>query len=295
MSIKARVGRHTQLGGRHCQNWADDQKTVIGLLNRISVANGGTGGSLNPRIIAGIASDELYNAIVKFENKQAPGQRSGFIDPGGKLMAALEKLASVPAAPAPAPSPTPAAPPPPPLPDERKLTGGEITLLSKVFAQTIPYTTQRVRVNSDNWGGETNSITPGSTPFLTSEIWCADFSDKDVSKEAQSTFVHEFTHVWQYYHGVTKLSALWLMARYGSDYDTKAYRYDLSDSDDLTDYNIEQQAAIIEDFWRLKNGLSPLNNIGKDRSMSSYNNFADQVQSAGLPHKPLIPTGQFRH
>jgi hypothetical protein len=51
MSTKGRVGRHTQFAGRHCQNWADDQKTVIGFLNRISVANGGAGGSLNPRII----------------------------------------------------------------------------------------------------------------------------------------------------------------------------------------------------------------------------------------------------
>jgi hypothetical protein len=56
MPIRARVGKHTRAGGRQCQNWADDQKTVIDLLNRIPVTNGGAGGGLRPRIVAGIAS-----------------------------------------------------------------------------------------------------------------------------------------------------------------------------------------------------------------------------------------------
>jgi hypothetical protein len=91
MAIRARVGRHTQLGGRQCQNWSDDQKTIIDLLNRIAPSNSGTGGSLKPRIVAGIASDELFSAIVAFENKQFPGQRSGFVDPGGPM---YQKLVS---------------------------------------------------------------------------------------------------------------------------------------------------------------------------------------------------------
>ena len=77
MAIRARVGRHTQLGGRHCQNWSDDQRAVIDLLNRISPPNGGAGGSLYPRIVAGIASAELYNAMVAFENRHFRRPRRG--------------------------------------------------------------------------------------------------------------------------------------------------------------------------------------------------------------------------
>jgi|ERR1700735_539774 len=68
MPIRARVGRHTRSGGGHCQNWADDQKVIIDLLNSIPRTSGGTQGSLNPRIVAGICSNELYAAISAFES-----------------------------------------------------------------------------------------------------------------------------------------------------------------------------------------------------------------------------------
>src|ERR1700722_14847336 len=86
MPIRARVGRHTRSGGGHCQNWADDQKAIIDFLNSIPRTSGGTQGSLNPRIVAGICSNELYAAISAFEDKYWPGQRSGYIDPGGLLL-----------------------------------------------------------------------------------------------------------------------------------------------------------------------------------------------------------------
>ena len=97
MSLRARVGRHTRLGGRHCQNWADDQQKVIDLLNRIPVAQGGAGGKLNGRIIAGICNDDLYRAILQFEDKYFPGQRSGFIDPDGAILKRMEELTKQPA------------------------------------------------------------------------------------------------------------------------------------------------------------------------------------------------------
>src|SRR5450631_3766101 len=85
MSLRGRVGRHTRSGGRQCQNWVDDQQTVIDLLNAIPVTGAGAGGSLGGRIVLGIASEALCRAISRFEDKYFPGQRSGFIDPGGKM------------------------------------------------------------------------------------------------------------------------------------------------------------------------------------------------------------------
>jgi hypothetical protein len=94
MSLRARVGRHTKLGGRHCQNWAQDQQTIIDLLNRIPIADGGAGGKLNGRIIVGMSSQALYQAISQFEDRHFPGQRSGFVDPGGAMLKRMEELAA---------------------------------------------------------------------------------------------------------------------------------------------------------------------------------------------------------
>lgn len=94
MPLRARVGRHTRLAGRHCQNWAEDQQTVIDLLNRIPVTDGGAGGKLNGRIIVGMSSDALYRAISQFEDKHFPGQRSGFVDPDGAMLKLMHELAA---------------------------------------------------------------------------------------------------------------------------------------------------------------------------------------------------------
>jgi hypothetical protein len=299
MPIRARVGRHTRDGGRHCQNWSDDQQTIVNLLNSVSIGNGGTGGSLKPRIVAGMAAEDMYKAIVAFEDKYFPGQRSGYFDPGGKMYTKLEALAAAAVAPTPKPSvpappPPSPPPPPPPLPDRRPVTGGETTLLMSVFDHTLPFGTLTVARNVGDIGGVDNSLTPGNQPWLATSIWCADFSDAAVSDEDRSTFIHEFVHVWQYYHGITKLSAIWLAARHLGDYEA-AYAYDLSDEDDLTDFNIEQQASIIEDWWRVKKGMSPLKNTGSDKSLATYTRFAEQMRNAGPPHTPLVPTMRYRH
>ena len=92
MSIKARVGRHARDGGRHCQNWPEDQRTVIDLLNAIPAAAGGAGGGLKPRVVSGVCSDELYRAILVFEGRYMPGPSDGFLDPDGGMLKRMEEL-----------------------------------------------------------------------------------------------------------------------------------------------------------------------------------------------------------
>src|SRR5262245_65814174 len=103
MPLKGRGGRHAS-DGRQCQNWKADQQIVVDLLNRIPVADGGTAGSLNGRIVGGLASSALYQAILAFEKKHFIGPAKGFVEPGGAVLAKLEALANRPA---------PAAPPKP--------------------------------------------------------------------------------------------------------------------------------------------------------------------------------------
>jgi hypothetical protein len=176
----------------------------------------------------------------------------------------------------------------------RKITSGEETLLRKVFGDTLPYGILSVDVNTDNLGGVDNSITPGNTPFMSPRHWHEDYSAAGVPDYEKSNFIHEFVHVWQFYHGITKLSAITLAIWHLGDYKA-AYPYDLSDSDDLTDFNIEQQAAIIEDRWRIISGMQPRFNIGKDRSRSAYDSYEDQLRNSGPPLTPLLPRPGFRH
>jgi len=103
MPLRGRVGRHVKTGA-HCQNWKGDQEVVIALLNRIPVADGGAGGSLAGRVIGGLASETLFQAILRFEKQHSPGNQTGFVEPGGAVLARMEMLASRPPT---APAPTP--------------------------------------------------------------------------------------------------------------------------------------------------------------------------------------------
>jgi hypothetical protein len=93
MPIRGRVGKHANTGAQ-CQNWSDDQKIIIDLLNSISVVNGGTEAKLNVRTVSGIASDALCQAILVFQKKHFPAQQSGFVEPIGPMLQKIEALAA---------------------------------------------------------------------------------------------------------------------------------------------------------------------------------------------------------
>jgi hypothetical protein len=97
MTLRARVGRHAKTGAQ-CQNWVEDQQTVIALLNLIPALDGGAQASLAGRVVGGISSDALYNAILRFQKKYFPAQQSGFVDPGDAVLARMEALALRPTA-----------------------------------------------------------------------------------------------------------------------------------------------------------------------------------------------------
>src|SRR5258708_36769972 len=92
-----------------------------------------------------------------------------------------------------------------------KLAPGGRSRIRQIFEITIPLETMVISVNDHNIGGKDNSITPRAVPWLSPEIWCADFSAAPVSDEDRSTFIHECAHAWQYYHPATKAPALRLV------------------------------------------------------------------------------------
>lgn len=97
MPLRGRVGRHATTGAQ-CQNWVEDQQTVIALLNLIPAVDGGAEAGIAGRVVGGISSDALYGAILRFQKRYFPARQSGFIDPGDAVLARMEQLASRPTA-----------------------------------------------------------------------------------------------------------------------------------------------------------------------------------------------------
>jgi hypothetical protein len=139
----------------------------------------------------------------------------------------------------------------PPMPT-RTLTDGEKALLKSVFGDTLPYDTQEITTNDSNLGGAGNSITPLGTPHFSTQIWVDDFSDPAANRW---TFVHEFGHVWQYRFGTQPIIGALANEATFSNYDD-SYPYDLTTSTNFLDYNIEQEASIVADYWAVSNSQS---------------------------------------
>lgn len=166
----------------------------------------------------------------------------------------------------------------------RILTVDEIKLLSPVFKNALNYHWIQCTINTLDMGGEYNSITPAGVIYFSRHIYCDDFS-KNQDIDQQWTFVHEVMHAWQWQHGTYAVyKAIGLAFKFGTKYDPDAYPYDLTQEKKLTDYNIEQQASIIADYWWLDTQkLAPKKNNNKQATKSDYMDLIDQLQKSGTP------------
>ena len=164
-------------------------------------------------------------------------------------------------------------------------------LLRSVFADTLSYGDQYVGRNDGEVGGPWNSYTPGYLPNMAVRLWSWDYSRE--SPVDAAVFVHEMVHVWQSGHGShNALRGLYLWIRYDhvtGDYDN-SYNYDLDSSSSLSYFNMEQQAQIIQDYYRVLKGRDVESrssdpgqkyNSGTRKSLSDYQPYVSQLQSAG--------------
>ncbi len=91
--FKASVGEYGATR-RQCFNTVDDQTMVRDLLNAIPEWKGGTGGKLHGPLTWGIVRDDIYRAIVHFQNvrPEIPSV-DGHVDPHEKTIRLLLQLA----------------------------------------------------------------------------------------------------------------------------------------------------------------------------------------------------------
>ena len=133
----------------------------------------------------------------------------------------------------------------------RTLTAGETALARSVFRDSIDYA--RVSIHARRYvffQPDASGMTPNGHVYACGDAHRSDYAICDIDRRA--FFIHEMAHVWQHQNRVLKVrtSAVRLMIRHRFRY-AHAYRYTLAPKRDLLDYNLEQQATIIEDYFRV--------------------------------------------
>ncbi|MDE1153908.1 MAG: hypothetical protein PW788_15350 [Micavibrio sp.] len=188
--------------------------------------------------------------------------------------------------------------PPQPSPNARPLTAGEIALARGVFGNAIDYAT--VTVTPDKFMGfhpEGTAMAPDGNLYMHG-CYQPDYSALPVYE--QSVFIHEMTHVWQFQNKILQpvAEAVKLNLKLKFDY-AAAYPYTLDAKKDLLEYNMEQQASIVEDYFTMKaygfsTGFERCRNIlGDNDKIDLYEKvLANFIKDPGYgrnSHFPLFP------
>jgi hypothetical protein len=140
----------------------------------------------------------------------------------------------------------------------RKLTVGERGYAMQIFGTSIQY--DKVLIHNTKayffQPGDT-AMAPNGEIYFPIQVYKPDFS---FSIPDAAWLIHELTHVWQHQIGT------WVKIRGAFN---RNYHYnDLkSTNQSFSSYSIEQQAAIVTDYFLLKHGFAPYNGKG---SMSDY-------------------------
>ncbi|MEZ0260830.1 MAG: hypothetical protein ACAH80_07460 [Alphaproteobacteria bacterium] len=151
-----------------------------------------------------------------------------------------------------------------PVGESRGLTPGERALARSVFGNSVNYDDVRIvngkeglgwdvaNVLGSVFGAKNTQTRPqvvGNTIYYPKDQYSDDFS----TSGGDHTFIHEMAHVWQRQNNMVATAARTArdVVTSGLKYD-ETYSYQLQAGRDLGNYNLEQQADIIADFysWR---------------------------------------------
>lgn len=158
------------------------------------------------------------------------------------------------------------------------MTPGEITLASDVFGDSLDY--GKVKVHNYAYSivqPKFVVMTPNGEIFAPVSRYSDDYSTQ--SDDYKSLFIHEMAHVWQWQRKITQVRFAavreWVSRK--GDYDA-AYQYTLSEDVEFkVHYGLEQQACIIEDYWRVVKNDMPFS-----RFRAGKYSGQDRIQNIGL-------------
>jgi hypothetical protein len=126
----------------------------------------------------------------------------------------------------------------------RQLTVGEIAMLRSVFKDTIQY--DKVRIHSERWAfvfpGD-RAMAPNGEIYFPGATYEADFAAATVSLARKAVFIHEGTHLYQWY-GLGQ--TVWARGPFDRNYD-----YALVPGRTFQEYGLEQMGMIAEHYYTL--------------------------------------------
>ncbi len=130
--------------------------------------------------------------------------------------------------------------------ESRPLSFGEIALAASVFGDALDVA--RVRLNRAKWflfQPKRVTMAPDGHVWFhpKGNNWSSDFSCETLPLRA--LFVHELVHCWQHQRGINLILRRPPFARYD---------YVLLPGKPFERYGLEQQACIVEDAYRLREG-----------------------------------------
>jgi len=152
----------------------------------------------------------------------------------------------------------------------RQLTARERQLATSIFGNSLPL--EKIRVD------EHALLGPRQGRFC----YVSFYTINSWGGMSDAVFIHELVHVWQYHHlGVVyiprALAAQW--SRHGYDYGgAAALQKAIAEGKSLLDFNYEQQASIVEDYYRIKNGQRPMWSRLLTADLPVFEHFVNQLQ-----------------
>jgi hypothetical protein len=129
----------------------------------------------------------------------------------------------------------------------RVLTAGELAKAKPIFGTSLDYS--RVKIHNEKayfFQPDDTAITPNGEVYFPPKVYKADFS---LSIGDSAWLIHELVHVYQHQNG------MWVRVN-GAFYRTYKYGSLVGVEKTLKDFRIEQQASIVEDYFRKINGLN---------------------------------------
>ncbi len=169
----------------------------------------------------------------------------------------------------------------------RPLTSAEIALAMQVFQSSIDYAkVSIVKGKHFSFQGDDTAVTPDNRIFMPPSINLTDYAANSQSPERQALFIHELVHVWQYQNNVLSPSVAAPIEFIANGFQYhKAYQYLIEEGKDLLQYKIEQQASIIEDYFRVQYlGIR----LSRNNAITNLQNNIPQALVANALRRPLL-------
>lgn len=159
--------------------------------------------------------------------------------------------------------------------NSRPLLAWEKELAKSIFGNKINYA--RVRID------EYALLGPRQLHFC----YVSFFHINSWGTMQNSLLLHELTHVWQYQKlGIVYIPKALLAQKSATGYDyggVDALKLAMRNKKKLVAFNLEQQAEIVADYYRIKNGYLPNWGNAGISDLPVYEHFIQQINNHSLP------------